>query len=69
MIDYIMFTLFVILPFGFFIYMALDQLLWIHDMDMDTVVKNFYHKYIKRDKKINKILVEDTELKEFWRNK
>ena len=42
MIDYIMFTIFVILPFGFFIYMAFDQLLWINDMDMDTVVKNTY---------------------------
>jgi len=42
MIDYIMFTIFVILPFGFFIYMALDQLLWVNDMDMDTVVKNTY---------------------------
>ncbi len=37
-----MFTIFVILPFGFFIYMALDQLLWVNDMDMDTVVKNTY---------------------------
>ncbi|SVB85706.1 uncharacterized protein METZ01_LOCUS238560 [marine metagenome] len=27
--------------------MALDQLLWIHDMDMDTVVKNTY-KRIKK---------------------
>ncbi len=43
MIDYIMFTIFVILPFGFFIYMALDQLLWIHDMDMDTQVKKLFN--------------------------
>ena len=69
MTDYIMTFLFVVLPLGFFVYMALDQLLWIHDMDMDTIVKNFYHKYIKRDQRSTKVVVSDEEIKAFWEGK
>ena len=43
MTDYIMTFLFLVLPLGFFVYMALDQLLWINDMDMDTQVKKLFN--------------------------
>ena len=69
MTDTIMFTLFFILPIGFFVYMAIDQLLWIHDMDLDTVIKNFYHKYIKKDQRSIKVVVSDEEIKAFWEGK
>ena len=69
MTDTIMFTLFFILPIGFFVYMAIDQLLWIHDMDLDTVIKNFYHKYIKKDQPSLKVVVSDEEIKAFWEGK
>ena len=69
MTDYIMTFLFLVLPLAFFVYMAIDQLLWIHDMDLDTVIKNFYHKYIKKDQRYLKVMVTDEEIKAFWRNK
>ena len=47
MTDTIMFTLFFILPIGFFVYMAIDQLLWIHDMDLDTQVIKLYNWLVK----------------------
>ena len=49
--------------------MAIDQLLWIHDMDLDTVIKNFYHKYIKKDQRSIKVVVSDEEIKAFWEGK
>ena len=69
MTDYIVTFLFLVLPLAFFVYMAIDQLLWIHDMDLDTVIKNFYHKYIKKDQRYLKVMVTDEEIKAFWRNK
>ena len=47
MTDYIMFTFFFVLPITFFVYLALDQLLWIHGTDLDTQVKKLYTKIFK----------------------
>ena len=47
MTDIIMFTLFFIVPLGFFVYLALDQLLWIHGTDLDTLIKKLYTKVFK----------------------
>ena len=69
MTDYIMTFLFLVLPLSFFVYMAIDKLLWIHDMDLDTVIKNFYHKYIKKDQRSIKVVVTDEEIKAFWEGK
>ena len=47
MTDTITFTLFFVLPIAFFVYMALDQLLWIHGTDLDTQIKKLYTKVFK----------------------
>ena len=46
MIDTILYIIFFGLPIVGFIYLALDQLLWINDTDLDTQIKRLIKWFI-----------------------